>query len=77
MGYLTVAEDWRRALDWDWLDGQPAAGQGHYTRHLRLAAPLTVLIDGRSRRGIVLRPDAGEGGGGPAETGPGRASESI
>jgi hypothetical protein len=78
VGYLTVAEGAGGGrLDWDWLDGQPAAGQGHYTRHLRLAAPLTVLIDGRSRRGIVLRPDAGEGGGGPAETGPGRASESI
>jgi hypothetical protein len=29
-------------------------------RHVRLAAPLTVKVDGRSGRGVVLRAPAGE-----------------
>ncbi len=69
IGYLTVnqAEAGGR-LDWDWLDAQPAAAETPHLRHLRLAAPLTVLIDGRSGRGVVLRPGQGApvGSGGKA-----------
>jgi len=57
VGYLTVnaAEDISR-LDWDWLDAQPAAAEGEFLRHVRLEEELTVLIDGRSRKGVVLKP---------------------
>jgi hypothetical protein len=56
VGYLTVntgAGGGR--LDWDWLDAQPAVDEGRYLRHVRLAQPLCVLIDGRTRRGVILR----------------------
>jgi hypothetical protein len=61
IGYLTLNKGQGRSkLDWDWLDAQPAAGQSKYLRHLRLDSPLTVLIDGRSSRGVVLKPGAGD-----------------
>lgn len=65
VGYLTVgADDGQGRLDWEWLEAQAPASAGRFARHLRLPAPLTVLIDGRSRRGLVLRPDDATAGGG-------------
>jgi hypothetical protein len=57
VGYLTVnqAEAGGR-LDWDWLDAQPATAETPHLRHLRLVEPLTVLIDGRTGHGVVLKP---------------------
>lgn len=57
VGYLTVnAGKGESRLDWEWLDAQPAQQEGKFVRHLRLTDPLTVLIDGRSRKGVILKP---------------------
>lgn len=40
-------------LDWAWLDAQPAVAETTYLRHVRLAEPLAVRVDGRSGRGYV------------------------
>jgi CheY-like chemotaxis protein len=60
VGYLTVnlGHDAGR-VDWDWLEKQPALESGKFLRHIELDEPLTVLIDGRKGRGVVLRPGAG------------------
>ena len=44
--------DW---LDQAWLDGQPAAWEGTFVRHVRVDSGLEVHVDGRSRRGLVVR----------------------
>jgi CheY-like chemotaxis protein len=49
-------------IDWEWLCAQPAefsACEGK-VRHLRLAAPLDVVVDGRRRSGVVCVRSAGE-----------------
>ncbi|MCP4574366.1 MAG: histidine kinase [bacterium] len=57
VGYLTVNRGQGTSrLDWDWFDDQPGQAEGEFLRHMELDAPLTVLIDGRTRRGVVLRP---------------------
>ncbi len=57
VGYLTVNHGAPPATcDWDWLDAQPAAWEGTFLRHVHLAVPLEVVIDGRQRRGVVRRP---------------------
>jgi Pyruvate phosphate dikinase, AMP/ATP-binding domain len=57
VGYMTInAGTPGSRIDWDWLDDQPGNDEGEYLRHVRFAEPLTILIDGRSRRGVVLRP---------------------
>jgi len=59
VGYLTVNEGRpRTACRWDRLDALPAVAQGTYVRHVRFERPLEVVIDGRSRRGMVRIPGA-------------------
>jgi len=59
VGYLTVnsGQDTSR-LEWDWFDGLPAVEEGEFIRHLRLEEPLEILIDGRTRRGVVLESES-------------------
>ena len=58
VGYLTVnSTRGNGRLDWDWFDAQPGEEVGRFLRRIRLDAPLEVLIDGRSGRGVVRRPD--------------------
>ncbi len=57
VGYLTVeSTDDAGTIDWDWLAAQPAAEETRFLRHLVTAAPLDVRLDGRTRRGVILKP---------------------
>lgn len=49
-----VAE--RCPIDFDWLDQIPARHELSFVRHVRIDAPLEISVDGRSRRGVILRP---------------------
>jgi hypothetical protein len=42
-------------VDWNWLWRHPEHGRTANVRHLRLAAPLKIAVDGRSGYGIVRR----------------------
>jgi hypothetical protein len=58
VGYFTVnPESGDGAVDWDWLYRQPAVETGTFFRHIRLPEPLTVLMNGKTREGFVLRPE--------------------
>ncbi len=57
VGFLTVnPEEGEGVLDWEWLDAQPALSAAAHVRHLRLAAPVEIRIDGRRGRGVILKP---------------------
>jgi len=63
VGYLTLPpgadkSDPERDLymDWEWLDKQPAFQETDYLRHVRLESPLTVVLDGRKGRAVVVKP---------------------
>lgn len=43
-------------IDWSWLEGLPSALEGDFVRHVRLPTPVEVRVDGRHRRGVVLKP---------------------
>ncbi len=63
VGYLTVgAARPASRLDWAWLAAQPAHAETAHVRHLRLAGPLTILLDGRAGRAAILKPEAGRPG---------------
>jgi hypothetical protein len=53
--YFSVGEHDTPGIDWSWLESQPAAEETSTLRHLELAAPLLVKVDGRTGRGIVRR----------------------
>ncbi|NBF41710.1 MAG: phosphoenolpyruvate synthase [Spirochaetes bacterium] len=42
---------------WDWIRQLPVEEETHFVRHVRLDKPLSAKIDGRSSRGVVLKPD--------------------
>ncbi len=59
VGYLTVnTTAGNSQLDWTWLDNQPGEDCGEFIRHIHLEDELGILIDGRTRRGVVLKPGA-------------------
>jgi len=57
VAYFTVnAEAGEGVLDWEWLNAQPAVEETPFVRHLRFEAPVVVAVDGRSQRGVILKP---------------------
>jgi len=52
--YFSVSHDGSRGVDFNWLDRQSALEETDHVRHVRLERPLTVRVDGRVGRGVVL-----------------------
>ncbi|RMF71923.1 MAG: histidine kinase [Acidobacteria bacterium] len=60
VGYFTVrARNADDRIDWDWLRAQPPFESGKIATHLRFDEPLTVLMSGSRRVGVILKPGAG------------------
>ena len=58
IGYFTVNSDLRgELLNWDWLEKQPYVKDRTFSRHIRFDKPMTVKMNGRSNRGVILKPD--------------------
>jgi hypothetical protein len=55
VSYFTVPHHGPFRIDWDWLAAQPAVRETPLVRHVRLAEPLTIRVDGRSARGVIRR----------------------
>jgi hypothetical protein len=43
-------------VDWDWLEKQNATEETEFLRHIHLEAPITIKVDGRTSRGVILKP---------------------
>jgi hypothetical protein len=52
--YFMIRHDAPYAIDWAWLNQQPVVRETDFIRHVRLAEPLTVRVDGRSGVGVIL-----------------------
>ena len=55
--YFMVRHDGARPINWNWLNRQPVARETELVRHVRPAGPLSVRVDGRSARGVVVAHD--------------------
>lgn len=42
-------------LDYEWLDGMAALHEGAFLRHVRMAHPLEIWVDARTRRGAIVK----------------------
>jgi hypothetical protein len=51
--YLMIRHTDKPGVNWPWLDAQPAEAESENVRHIRLRRPLLVMVDGRSRRGVI------------------------
>ncbi|UCF35853.1 MAG: hypothetical protein JSU96_13585 [Acidobacteriota bacterium] len=63
IGYLTLPPgasksdtDHEFYFDWDWLLEQEPEASSEHLCHVRLAEPLTVVLDGRDGRGVIGKP---------------------
>ncbi len=57
VGYFTVnPEVGEGTVDWAWLAAQPAVSEHANVRHIRLRAPLSVRMNGKDHRGVVVKP---------------------
>jgi hypothetical protein len=58
IGYFTVNADAGEGfVDWAWLAEQPALDAEGPVRLLRLDGPVTAIMDGSERRGVLLKPE--------------------
>lgn len=57
IGYLSIdvarGEDF---VDWMWLVEQPSEMETEFIRHIKLSQPIITKIDGKSGRGVILKP---------------------
>ena len=54
--YFTVPHESPAGIDWGWLFAQETVARTDHVRHVRTRLPLRLKVDGRARRGVVLRP---------------------
>ena len=58
IGYFTVNPDAGEGfVDWQWLAAQPAVEEQSCVRHLQFAAPLVVVMNGKTSQGMIFKPD--------------------
>lgn len=62
--YLMINETQQTSLeerqseffDWQWIYSQPVVSEMEYIRHIRLKKPMTLKMDGRTSRCVILKP---------------------
>jgi CheY-like chemotaxis protein len=56
VGYFSVSPRVRESfVDWDWLAAQRALLETPLVRHIRLEEPVTVKMNGRERKGVIVK----------------------
>ncbi len=53
--YFSLSASGGAPIDWGWLEGRQVVTETEWVRHVRLDSPLTVKVDGRTKRGIIRR----------------------
>jgi hypothetical protein len=59
VGYFTVNPDAGEGfVDWDWLADKAAVEESNCVRHLRFEQPLVVVMNGKTSRGMIFKPES-------------------
>ena len=61
--YFMVRHGRQFGINWDWLNRQPMVCETELVRHVRPTGKLSVRVDGRTRRGIILSEVRGDSSG--------------
>jgi hypothetical protein len=51
--YFSVSQWDSYKIDWPWLDAQEVVQETEFARHVRLASPLKIKVDGTTSRGVI------------------------
>ncbi len=58
IGYINITLNKRNSyIDWDWLNKQENQDQYRYVKHIKLKKPITIKLDGKNGRALVIKPD--------------------
>ncbi len=58
IGYLTInSSSSYNFFDWDWLNSQETVSETEYLKHVRLDQPMNILIDGRTGKAVIFKPE--------------------
>ena len=52
--YFMVRHESRLGINWNWLNRQPVVHETEFVRHVRPDSTISVRVDGRSRRGVIV-----------------------
>ncbi len=52
---ISVQHTDKYGIDWKWIESQLEVARTRFVRHARTKHPLSVLVDGRSNRGLIVR----------------------
>jgi hypothetical protein len=55
IGYITITGKSEDFINWDWLKSLPPKTETAFLKHLRLDTPLTIKIDGRKSRAVLIK----------------------
>lgn len=55
IGYLTISDKGDDFIDWEWLDSMPAENETAFVRHVSLAKPMVLKINGRQSRAAIIK----------------------
>jgi hypothetical protein len=54
VSYFSIPGSGKHKLDMEWIENQTEIAKTRFVRHVRTAKPLTVRVDGKKGRGIIL-----------------------
>ncbi len=54
--YFAVHHSKANGINWDWLKKQETVRSTEFIRHIRLQKPISLKVDGRTGRGVILLP---------------------
>lgn len=54
ISYLTDSQNGIDFIDWKWLQSLPTSENTTFLRHVKLESPLTIKIDGKTSRAVIL-----------------------
>ena len=57
INYVTIAEDQKEFLNWEWIQSLPVANQTSFVAHAELDRPFVLKVDGRTSRCVMYMPE--------------------
>ncbi|MCF7919236.1 MAG: PEP/pyruvate-binding domain-containing protein [Candidatus Cloacimonetes bacterium] len=53
--YLSIAEEKKKSIDWNWLNQQKIENEREFVSHLSLATPLQIIVCSSSNQGVIFK----------------------
>jgi hypothetical protein len=53
--YLSIEEEKKKTIDWNWLDRQEIIHDGEFVRHVRCSKNISIIVDCVKNRGVIVK----------------------